>query len=146
MADNAARVKTLVQGVADDRQRYIALHALLEEQRQHILSRRTEALKAVNARIMALYKELDRGSQQRHRLLCELGITASAYGMHSLLARLPEAHRPKVSALWSDLLARAAGCQSANDYNGTLMNMQQEILANVMNVGEPENWLYGEER
>lgn len=146
MSDNAARVKTLVQGVADDRQRYITLHSLLEEQRMHILRRQAETLEAVNARIMALYKELDRGSQQRHRLLCELGVQANAYGMQTLLARLPEVHRPKISALWCDLLARAAGCQSANDYNGTLMNMQQEILANVMNVGEPENWLYGERR
>lgn len=142
MANAASQVKILIQGIAEDRQHYITLQSLLENQRQFILGHQARELDAINVRIMALYQQLTRSSQQRYQLLGALNIQASAYGMQTLLARLPEAHRPKISALWCDLLARAAACQSTNDYNGTLMNMQQEILANVLNSGEPENWIY----
>ena len=62
--------------------------------------------------------------------------------MKTLIARLPAAHRPTVNTLWQGLQQQAAHCQTANEYNGALMNMQQEILGNLLNSTEPENWLY----
>ncbi|KMK19917.1 hypothetical protein ABW09_00260 [Pluralibacter gergoviae] len=142
MSSAASQVKMLIQDTADDRRRYISLRSLLEEQRAHILAQRTGDLNAVNDRIMGIYQQLTESSRRRHRLLSALGIAASAYGMQTLLSRLPDANRTKVRALWRDLQQQAAACQSANEYNGTLMNMQREILTGVLNAGEPENWLY----
>lgn len=142
MSQAASRVKTLIQDTADDRRRYIRLRALLEEQRAHIVTRRTAELNAVNESIGELYQHLTQSSQRRRRLLETLGMAACAEGMRTLLSRLPDANRGKVSALWRDLQQQASACREANDYNGTLMNMQREILTGVLNAGEPENWLY----
>lgn len=142
MSNEALRVKSVIQGVAVDRQRYQALNELLAEQRQHIIARNAAALDAVNAQIMALYHQLTHNSQQRYQLLDELGIQASGLGMQSLIARLPGEHKSRVGALWRDLQQQAATCQASNDANGALMHMQQEILVNLLNIGEPENWLY----
>ena len=92
--------------------------------------------------VMALYQQLSQSSQQRYQLLNQLGIDANSEGMKTLIARLPEAHQPTVSALWQALQQQASDCQTANEYNGALLSMQQEILNNVLNTSQPENWLY----
>lgn len=142
MSNPAQQVKAVIQGLAEDRQRYQALNILLGEQRLHIINRNAAALDTVNAQITALYQQLTHNSQQRYRLLDGLGIQASSFGMQSLIARLPGEHKQKVGALWRDLQQHAAACQTSNDANGALMHMQQEILVNLLNIGEPENWLY----
>lgn len=142
MTNAAQSVKTLIQGMAADRQHYHALTQLLETQREHIIARRAAELEALNAQVMEHYQALSSNSQQRYRLLNALGIAASAEGMLSLIARLPAAHRTSVSTLWQELQRQATHCFTANEYNGSLMSMQQDILGNVLNVNEPENWLY----
>lgn len=144
MTHAAQRVKTLIQDMTEDRKHYHALSALLEKQRQFILARDAASLDEVNAQIMALYPSLSQRSQQRYRLLEQLGIRPDTEGMKTLIARLPATHRSAVSALWHALRQQAADCQRANDYNGALMNMQQEILDNLLNSSVPENWLYQE--
>ena len=142
MSNAAQRVKGLIQDLAEDRKRYQTLTGLLENQRHHIVARDAAALEEVNQQIMALYEQLSKSSQQRYASLNALGITPGSEGMTSLIARLPAAHRPTVSALWQGLQEQALTCQSINDYNGALMNMQQEILGNLLNSSEPGNWLY----
>lgn len=92
--------------------------------------------------IMAQYQLLSQSSQQRYQILSQLGIDANTQGMQALIARLPEAHRASVSALWQGLQQQASDCQTANEYNGALLSMQQDILNNMLNTSEPENWLY----
>ncbi|KUQ85952.1 MULTISPECIES: flagellar protein FlgN [Enterobacter cloacae complex] len=142
MTNAAQRVKTLIQDMAEDRKHYHALTALLETQRRHIVAHDAAALDTLNAQVMALYQQLSKNSRQRHTLLNELGISPNAEGMKLLIARLPAAHRSTVSALWYGLQQQATACQRANDYNGALMSMQQEILGNLLNSSAPENWLY----
>jgi flagellar biosynthesis protein FlgN len=142
MSNAALRVKTVIQGLAEDRQHYLDLQGLLAEQREHIVVRNSASLDQVNAQIMERFQQLTHNSQQRYRGLNELGIQASAYGMQSLIARLPVPHKEKVGALWQELQQLATACQASNEANGALMHMQQEILLNLLNVGEPENWLY----
>lgn len=142
MTNATQRVKTLIQDMAEDRQRYHALTTLLEKQRHHIVARDAAALDALNVQIMAQYQLLSQSSQQRYQILNQLGIDANTEGMQALIARLPEAHRTSVSALWQGLQQQASDCQTANEYNGALLSMQQDILNNMMNTSEPENWLY----
>ncbi|MCY0773334.1 flagellar protein FlgN [Enterobacter cloacae complex sp. 2022EL-00788] len=144
MTNAAQRVKTLIQDMAEDRKHYSALTALLDTQRRHIVARDSAALETLNAQLMAIYQQLSKNSQQRYKLLNELGITPNAEGIKSLIARLPATHRPTVSTLWKGLQQQATACQRANDYNGALINMQQEILGNLLNSSAPENWLYQE--
>lgn len=142
MTHAARSVKTLIQDMAEDRLRYHDLTTLLEKQRHHIVTRNADALDALNAHIMAHYQHLLQSSQRRYQLLGQIGLDGNSDGMKTLIARLPEAHRPSVSALWGTLREQAAACQAANDYNGTLLNMQQEILSGLLNADQPENWLY----
>ncbi|UGS41833.1 flagellar protein FlgN [Pseudocitrobacter corydidari] len=142
MTNAAQSVKTLIQGMAADRQHYHALTELLEAQREHIIARRAVELDALNIQVMERYQQLSANSQQRYRLLHQLAIPATAEGMLSLISRLPASHRTSVSTLWQELQQQAAHCLSANEYNGSLMSMQQEILLNMLNASEPENWLY----
>lgn len=142
MSNPTLQVKAVIQGVAEDRQRYQVLNGLLAEQRLHIVGHKASELEAVNARIMALYQQLTQSSQQRYQLLDGLGLPANLSGMQSLIARLPDAHKQRISALWQTLQQLAADCHASNEANGALMHMQQEILVNLLNIGEPENWLY----
>ncbi|MEO3989852.1 flagella synthesis protein FlgN [Pseudocitrobacter cyperus] len=142
MTNAAHSVKSLIQGMVCDRQHYQALIQLLEAQREHIIARRASELDALNTQVMERYQQLSANSQQRYRLLNQLGIPATAEGMLSLISRLPASHRTSVAALWQALQQQANQCFAANEYNGSLMNMQQEILVNVLNASEPENWLY----
>lgn len=142
MTNAAQRVKTLIQGMTEDRKHYQALTTLLEKQRHHIVARDAAALEEINEQIMARYQQLSQSSQQRYQLLGQLGIDATGEGMKMLIARLPAAHQPAVSALWQGLQQQARDCQMANEYNGALLTMQQEILGNLLNSSAPENWLY----
>lgn len=142
MTNAAQRVKTLIQDMAEDRKHYHTLATLLEKQRHHIVARDATALDALNVQIMAQYQLLSQSSQQRYQILNQLGIDANTQGMKTLIARLPEAHQPSVSALWQGLQQQASDCQTANEYNGALLGMQQDILNNMLNSSEPENWLY----
>lgn len=142
MTNATQRVKTLIQDMAEDRKHYHALTTLLEKQRHHIVARDAAALDALNVQIMAQYQLLSQSSQQRYQILSQLGIDANTQGMQALITRLPEAHRASVSALWQGLQQQASDCQTANEYNGALLSMQQDILNNMLNTSEPENWLY----
>lgn len=142
MTNATLSVKTLVQEMIEDRQHYHVLTDLLEQQRQHIIARDTNALDALNTQIMACYQQLSLHSLQRYNLLNQLGINTNSEGMQTLITRLPAAHQRSVAALWHHLQQQATACQAVNEYNGTLLNMQQEILTNVLNASEPENWLY----
>ena len=142
MTHAAQRVKALIQDMTEDRKRYPALAALLEKQRHHIVARDAASLDAVNEQIMALYQQLSKSSQQRYQHLNGLGIDPNTEGMKTLIARLPVTHQPSVSALWQGLQQQASDCQTANEYNGALLSMQQDILNNMLNTSEPENWLY----
>ena len=142
MTNAAQRVKALIQDMTEDRKRYHALTTLLEKQRHHIVARDAASLDVINEQIMALYQQLSQSSQQRYQILGQLGIDPSTEGLKMLIARLPAAHQSSVSALWQSLQQQAADCRIANDYNGALMSMQQEILGNLLNASAPENWLY----
>ncbi|AHG19666.1 hypothetical protein Z042_08560 [Chania multitudinisentens RB-25] len=142
MSNAAQCVKTLIEGLIKDRQHYIALNSLLQRQRNHIIARAAAELDEVNRQIMVIYQELTQHSQQRYRLLETLGIPVSSQGVQRLITRLPDTHRSAVATLWQDLQKQATSCHTANEYNGRLMNMQESILTNIINAGEPENWLY----
>jgi flagellar biosynthesis protein FlgN len=144
MTNAAQCVKTLLQDMVEDRKLYVSLNGMLEHQREHIISRHVPEMDALNAQVMDIYQQLSSHGQRRYQLLSQLGIPADASGMQTLLSRLPDAHKTSVTTLWNDLQQQAQKCQSANEYNGTLINMQQDILANLVCVSEPESWLYNQ--
>lgn len=135
-------VKQLIGDMITDRQYYIALNELLEQQRLLIIARKVTELDAVNQQLIEIYQHLSLSGQQRHALLQQLGVPSGPQGIKALFARLPVTHKTKVNALWDSLEVQATRSKNLNESNGTLLGMQQEILQNLMNASEPENWLY----
>ncbi|MFK3660122.1 flagellar protein FlgN [Scandinavium sp. NPDC088450] len=142
MSNASESVKTLIQDMVADRNLYTLLRDRLEAQREGIILRDVAVLEMVNQEIITLYQQLSAHSQKRHRLLKALGIPVGVKGLKMLFSRLPENWQNQVKQLWADLEDNAATCKMANDANGMLLNMQNDILQNLLNVSEPENWLY----
>lgn len=142
MSNAAQSVRTLIQGMVDDRNHYNQLKTLLTDQRQFLIARNAQALETLNASIFTVYEQLLENSKQRYQLLTRLGIPAGAHGLRTLFTRLPAANQSQLNTLWDSLKQAAAECKTLNDSNGMVLAMQQEVLQNLFNVGEPENWLY----
>lgn len=135
-------LKQLISDIATDRQSYIELNQLLEQQRQLIITRQTTELEALNGQLISIYQHLAQRGQQRYALLQQLGVTATARGIQMLISRLPASHQTKVNALWQDLQQQTLQAKNINEGNGALLSMQQEILQNLINSNGPENGLY----
>ncbi|MFB5747398.1 flagellar export chaperone FlgN [Cedecea sp. S5-13] len=142
MSNAAQDVKQLIEDMIADRKYYTELNALLEQQRQLIVGRRSAELDQLNGKLIQIYERLAASSQQRYATLAGLGVPAGPQGIKALFSRLPVSHQGQVSALWEDLETQATRCKTANEGNGLLLGMQQEILENLVNSSEPENWLY----
>ncbi|MDX6020091.1 flagellar protein FlgN [Scandinavium sp. V105_16] len=142
MSNAAQCVKILVQGMVEDRETYISLKTLLADQRQWLVARDTAKLDALNPQLMALYEQLSHNSKQRYQLLTQLGIPVGSPGLRTLFSRLPAPHQKQLTMLWDSLEQIAAECKALNESNITVLAMQQEILQNLLNISEPENWLY----
>ena len=146
MSNAAQCVKTLVQGMVEDRETYGSLKALLSDQRQWLIARDTAKLEELNPQLIACYEQLSHNSKQRYQLLTQLGIPVGTPGLRTLFSRLPAAHQKQLTTLWGSLEQVAAECKALNDRNITVLTMQQDILQNLLNISEPENWLYEQGR
>lgn len=144
MSHAAQCVKTLVQGMVEDRETYAALKTLLAGQRQWLIARDAARLDALNPQLMSLYEKLSHNSKVRYQLLTQLGIPVGTPGLRTLFSRLPVQHQRQLNTLWDTLEQIAAECKALNDSNIAVLSMQQEILQNLLNISEPENWLYGQ--
>jgi len=142
MSNAAQCVKMLVQGMVEDRETYNQLKTLLADQRQWLIARDAAKLDQLNPQLISLYEQLSHNSKQRYQLLTQLGIPVGTPGLRTLFSRLPAQHQSQLNTLWNSLEQIAAECKSLNDNNITVLSMQQEILQNLLNISEPENWLY----
>jgi flagella synthesis protein FlgN len=132
----------LLQDMVQDRQLYISLKNLLEEQRMLLLERNSEQLSRVNQELMQIYQQLTDSATSRQQSLQTLGFSADKAGLRQFIQRLPEQHQGKISALWEDLQRHAQLCQQLNERNGMVLHMQQQVMENVVNAGQPADWLY----
>lgn len=142
MSHAAQCVKTLVQGMVEDRDTYSKLKTLLADKCQWLIARDTATLDKLNLQLIACYEQLSHNSKQRYQLLTQLGIPVGTPGLRTLFSRLPAAHQTQLSTLWGSLEQVATECKALNDRNLTVLTMQQDILQNLLNISEPKNWLY----
>lgn len=142
MSNAAQCVKQLVQGMVEDRETYTSLKTLLADQRQWLIARDAAKLDELNPQLISHYETLSRNSKQRYQLLTQLGIPVGTPGLRTLFSRLPAHHQKQLNTLWDSLEKVAAECNALNDSNIAVLSMQQEILQNLLNISEPENWLY----
>ena len=133
---------TLGPGIVEDRATFGKLKTLLADQRQWLIARDTAKLDQLNPQLIACYEQLSHNSKQRYQLLTQLGIPVGTPGLRTLFSRLPAAHQKQLTTLWGSLEQVAAECKALNDRNITVLTMQQDILQNLLNISEPENWLY----
>lgn len=132
----------LLQDMVQDRQRYITLKNLLEEQRTLLLERNSEQLSRVNLELMEIYQQLTDCAATRQQSLQTLGFSADKAGLQQFIERLPQQHQGKISALWEDLQRNAELCQQLNERNGMVLHMQRQIMENVSQASEPADWIY----
>lgn len=142
MSNASLCVKTLIQDMVADRKNYTLLREHLEAQREGLILRDIVALESINNEIISLHQTLTASSKKRQNLLKELGIPVGAKGLKTLFGRFPGNLQDQVRKLWQGLEEVAADCKRTNDANGMLLNMQNDILQNLLNINEPENWLY----
>lgn len=142
MTDIKSSVKTLIQGMLEDRKHYAQLVTLLEQQRQFIITRHTENLEAVNKKLIEHYMALAESSQQRYYHLSALGIPVGVKGLRLLFARLSFPDQVRLNNLWDELEQQALQCKVANEANGMLLNMQKNILQDLLDSSNPKGWLY----
>ncbi|WP_151995104.1 flagellar protein FlgN [Buttiauxella massiliensis] len=142
MITTGQRMTALLQDMVQDRLRYIMLKNLLEEQRTLLLERNSEQLSRVNQELMQIYQQLTDSATSRQQSLQTLGFSADKAGLRQFIQRLPEQHQGKISALWEDLQRHAQLCQQLNERNGMVLHMQQQVMENVVNAGQPADWLY----
>lgn len=144
MTTPAQKVNTLIQDIVSDRKIYIELIGQLEKQRAYIIARNADDLSTLNHELVENHQRLTESAQKRHDILQSLGVAGGRKGITDLFARLPEQHQPKVNALWADLEQQARRCKEINERNGVMLHMQQDIVNNLINVAQPEAYLYQE--
>ncbi len=135
-------LQQFMHDLGQDYKAWRGLNALLLRQRQAILARNSEELETINQQIFGLYHKLSSTGSTRHQLLSALGVSTNNQGVQRLIRHLPAAWQKSVGALWQQVEAQAREAQTANQYNGTLLNMQYDIVQSILNASEPENWLY----
>lgn len=142
--NNLARqyLQQFMRDLSQDHKAWRGLNALLLRQRQAILARNSEELETINQQIFGLYHKLSSTGSTRHRLLSALGVSTNNHGVQRLINNLPPAWQDSVGLLWQQVETQAREAQVANQYNGTLLNMQYDIVQSILNASEPENWLY----
>lgn len=139
---NGQRMTALLQQMVQDRQRYITLKNLLEEQRKRLLERNTEQLSTVNEKLMLIYQDLMDCATLRQQGLMALGFSADKAGLRQMIQHLPVQYHAQINALWGDLQSYAQHCHQLNERNGMVLRMQQQIMDNVEKAGQPADWLY----
>ncbi|OAT76917.1 hypothetical protein A9B99_06270 [Mangrovibacter phragmitis] len=142
--NNQARqyLQQFMYDLSQDYKAWRGLNALLLRQRQAILARNSEELETINQQIFGLYHKLSSTGNTRQKLLSALGISTNHQGVQRLIRHLPPAWQERGRALWQQVETQAREAQTANQYNGTLLNMQYDIVQSILNASEPENWLY----
>lgn len=89
MSNAAQCVKTLVQGMVEDRETYASLKTLLADQRQWLIARDAARLDILNPQLIAHYETLSQNSKQRYQLLTQLGIPVGSPGLRTLFPVFP---------------------------------------------------------
>ncbi|WP_167467289.1 flagellar export chaperone FlgN [Buttiauxella warmboldiae] len=136
------RMTALLQDMVQDRQRYISLKNLLEEQRTLLLERDSEQLEKMSKQLLEIYNLLSESAERRTSTLLSLGVTASVEGLNKLFSHLDEDKKDKISVLLQDIQHQAKTCQLLNERNGMVLQMQADIIANLVNNSEAGSGIY----
>ncbi|OAT16713.1 hypothetical protein M979_2532 [Buttiauxella noackiae ATCC 51607] len=132
----------LLQDMVQDRQRYISLKNLLEEQRTLLLERNSEKLEKMSEQLLEIYNLLSESAERRATTLVSLGVTASIEGVNKLFSHLDVEKKNKISVLLNDIHQQAKTCQLLNERNGMVLQMQMDTFANIINNSEVDCGIY----
>lgn len=131
MSDTRERVKILLLDIKQDTQRYDALTALLQQQREAMIAGNADALQQINAALLPLYQQLNDAALRRSDILQALKLASDSQGITQLLRYLPVPLAQQVESWWRTLEINARECQQLNARNGVLLTMQQETLESL---------------
>ncbi|WP_064555138.1 flagellar export chaperone FlgN [Buttiauxella noackiae] len=142
MTTTGQRMTALLQDMVQDRQRYISLKNLLEEQRTLLLERNSEKLEKMSEQLLEIYNLLSESAERRATTLVSLGVTASIEGVNKLFSHLDVEKKNKISVLLNDIHQQAKTCQLLNERNGMVLQMQMDTFANIINNSEVDCGIY----
>ncbi|WP_229205824.1 flagellar export chaperone FlgN [Duganella sp. Leaf126] len=123
-------MRALLAGVADDRQAYAALTALLEEQFDAALRHQGPRLAAIAEHITALVAQADARRLQRVALAQQLNGPQAT--MSQAFALLKPSAREKMEADWRALEAQVIECKRLSKRNADLLVEQHGIMQRVL--------------
>lgn len=132
----------LLQDMVQDRQRYISLKNLLEEQRTLLLERNSEKLEKMSEQLLEIYNLLSESAERRATTLVSLGVTASIEGVNKLFSHLDVEKKNKISVLLNDIHQQAKTCQLLNERNGMVLQMQMDTFNNIMATDDKMSGIY----
>lgn len=132
----------LLQDMVQDRQRYISLKNLLEEQRTLLLERNSEKLEKMSEQLLEIYNLLSESAERRATTLVSLGVTASIEGVNKLFSHLDVEKKNKISVLLNDIHQQAKTCQLLNERNGMVLQMQMDTFNNIMVADDKMSGIY----
>ncbi|MCA1923120.1 flagellar protein FlgN [Buttiauxella noackiae] len=142
MTTTGQRMTALLQDMVQDRQRYISLKNLLEEQRTLLLERNSEKLEKMSEQLLEIYNLLAESAERRATTLVSLGVTASIEGVNKLFSHLDVEKKNKISVLLNDIHQQAKTCQLLNERNGMVLQMQMDTFNNIMATDDKMSGIY----
>lgn len=129
MSVNPQLVGTMLQHDLDAARELISL---LGTERELLETRQHDALPALIEQKNTHLHLLDHHAGERHAVLQNLGLKASAEGWETLLQRDPAlaTHLP----LWQEVKEAVSECKRLNDINGKLINRSQQTLVRLLDL------------
>lgn len=141
MSNPTERVKSLLHDLQQDTVRYQRLLALLEQQREAMLTCHAARSEEIGGELMAVYPLLQASSRRRAETLAGFSLSPDGSGLLALFSRLPAALRARATEWWNQLEQQAQRCQQLNQHNGLLLSSQQEMLGSLLH-NDPQDFLY----
>lgn len=133
MTDPSSALNALLSEQAD---RVHRLNALLQDERQALVSRDMNGLQGVLSRKVELLGAVEAAERQRMALAQQITGNAEP-NMEACLRQLPDADT--ALARWSDLLDALRECRAVNEANGGVIRHQQRGVSRTMELLDGDN-------
>ena len=134
------RIKHLIEALRDELKEYGEMLALLEEQQEHLMSRRAdgvlESVGRINEQALVLKRTRMRREETQHHLACTVG-HAECTGIFVLAQYLPADYRPLLTALVNENNQLLARVQKRGHQNHLLLSRSVELMQQFISALNP---------
>lgn len=133
-------LQRILQGIADDSQAYVVLHALLEEQFQSTLRHQNTQLAVLAEQIVAAVDSLE--ERRRQRVSLATALLGAKAEMQQLFALLPAGRGALAVRDWAALEQMVLECKRLSARNSEFLTEQYSTMQRVLH-GENHTYAPG---